>query len=204
MNLRIINNIHSAVVVRAVVFFWFIVMSFFSPYFGVNSSSAAVFDEAQVKAVFLYNLTKFVTWPPEPRAGEDQSFCIAMVGTDDAFYSYLKKTVRDENVKGKSIAVKRFESLAKVQWDDVDLLFISEQFLSSLGDYRSAIEHNQILTVADTEGFCSSGGMINLLKEGRRVKIEINIEAVKKAKLRISAQVLKLAKLVKTALERHK
>jgi hypothetical protein len=55
-----------------------------------------------------------------------------------------------------------------------------------------------VLTVGETEGFASQGGIVNFKLEDGRVRLEINIDAAGQAKLRISSKVLSLAQIVNT------
>ena len=59
-----------------------------------------------------------------------------------------------------------------------------------------------ILTVGETEGFATQGGIVNFKVEGGRVRLEINIEAAERAKLRISSKVLSLAAIVKDGVQK--
>jgi hypothetical protein len=52
------------------------------------------------------------------------------------------------------------------------------------------------LTVGETEGFAAMGGVINLTVEQSGIHFEINRLAADRAHLRISSQLLSLAKLV--------
>jgi hypothetical protein len=58
------------------------------------------------------------------------------------------------------------------------------------------LEDLPILTVGETEHFIETGGIINFLMEDNKVRFEINDVAAKKSKLKISSQLLRLAKRV--------
>jgi len=45
-------------------------------------ASDRAFDEYQVKAVFLYRLTLFITWPEEAFTTPEQPFVIGILGDD--------------------------------------------------------------------------------------------------------------------------
>jgi hypothetical protein len=49
------------------------------------------------------------------------------------------------------------------------------------------------LTVGDTDRFVETGGMINFVKEGKKIRFEINEAAAKRAGLRVSSKLLSLA-----------
>jgi hypothetical protein len=54
------------------------------------------------------------------------------------------------------------------------------------------------LTVGESNGFADSGGVINFFVEGKRVRLEINLGAATRSRLKISAKVIAVARLVKT------
>jgi len=56
-----------------------------------------------------------------------------------------------------------------------------------------------ILTVSELDRFIQSGGIINFVMEGNKVRFEINDAAAKQVGLRISSKLLNLAR--KTAKE---
>jgi hypothetical protein len=60
-----------------------------------------------------------------------------------------------------------------------------------------AAQDSHALTIGETDQFTNLGGMIFLTMEGNRVQFEVNMEAVERAKLRISSKALKLARAVK-------
>ena len=50
-----------------------------------------------------------------------------------------------------------------------------------------------ILTVSDLPGFDRAGGMIELVVRERRLRFEINLDAVRGARLRLDPKLLRLA-----------
>ena len=59
------------------------------------------------------------------------------------------------------------------------------------------VQGRPILTVGDSEGFCEAGGVINLVRKERHVQFQINSDAARRAGLKISSQLLKLATIVR-------
>jgi hypothetical protein len=53
-----------------------------------------------------------------------------------------------------------------------------------------------VLTVADAPEFGQAGGMIQLVVEESKVRFDINLAVAKRSRLRISAQLLHLARRV--------
>ena len=53
-----------------------------------------------------------------------------------------------------------------------------------------------ILTTSDVPGFAAEGGMVNFVQENEKVRFEINPGSAEKARLKISAKLLALARIV--------
>ena len=58
------------------------------------------------------------------------------------------------------------------------------------------MQANGILTVSDEASFTKEGGMVGLVTVGDHVQVEINLEAVQAARLKISPRLLNVALLV--------
>lgn len=153
------------------------------------------FEESQVKAVFLYNITKFVAWPENRK--ERKFFDIVLLG-ENPFNDQLREVVKGERVQGREINLLYYSDLTKINWKKIDLLFISDENPDVLKAVMKDSREKNVLTISDTRGFCSYGGMVNLLTVGSRIKIEVNREEVKKGGLTVSAQLLKLARIITT------
>jgi hypothetical protein len=54
-----------------------------------------------------------------------------------------------------------------------------------------------VLTVADFESFARRGGMIELIKEGNKIRFAINVDAAKRHGFRISSKLLQLAEVIR-------
>ena len=55
-----------------------------------------------------------------------------------------------------------------------------------------------MLTICETPGFCTQGGMLNLYQEDQRIRFEANPAAADKARLKLRSTLLTLATIVKT------
>jgi hypothetical protein len=54
-----------------------------------------------------------------------------------------------------------------------------------------------VLTVCDIDGFVENGGVIRFVTMDNKVHFEININAVERARLKMSSKLLNLAKIIK-------
>jgi YfiR/HmsC-like len=67
--------------------------------------------ETQVKAVFLFKFTKFITWPDEIFANAEEPLQICVLG-DDPFGEKLDLAVKDEKVKNRPVLLQRLQELS--------------------------------------------------------------------------------------------
>jgi hypothetical protein len=149
--------------------------------------------DAQVKAAFLYNFGKFVTWPPAAERG-DQPFVIGILG-DDPFGDTLDQMVVDRAIRGRKVSVRRFSTVSEAT-AHCQLLFISASEADQLSEILRASSRSSVLTVSDVERFAERGGMIGFRIEDKRVRFDINAAAAASSGLAMSSQLLKLARSV--------
>ena len=76
------------------------------------------------------------------------------------------------------------------------MLFISNSEEKRLPVLMANLRNAPVLTVGEADDFLLSGGIIRFCLDGKKVRFEINREAAEFARLRISSQLLLLAKNV--------
>jgi hypothetical protein len=165
--------------------------------FAAFNAFAQTIDEYQLKAAFLYNFAKFVEWPALTFKTDKDPMRICVLG-QDPFGGALGEAVGGKTVLGRSFAVADISDATQAV--DCQTLFISSSEGKRLPSIFGALRTTGILTVGESEGFATQGGIVNFRLEGGRVRLEINVEAAERAKLRISSKVLNLAQIVKPGL----
>lgn len=146
--------------------------------------------EYQVKAAFLYNFVKFVEWPAAALP-QNSPVRLCVLG-QDPFGSDLESTVAGRVLNGRPLLIRRSERLEDL--GACHVLFISSSERAGLATVLAALKEASVLTVGETDGFATQGGMIRLTLEENKVRFEINVQAAERARLRISSQLLRLAK----------
>ena len=141
-------------------------------------------SEYQVKAAFLFE------WPPESFAGAKSPMVIGILG-DNPFGSDLEQTIQNKTINNRLIVVKPVHSLQEAT--NCQVLFISTSEKARLAEIFDGLRGTSVLTVSETDGFTDAGGMINFVREGKKIRFQINDEAAKKAKLKINSKLLSLA-----------
>jgi hypothetical protein len=156
----------------------------------ILGAQTAPSNEYQLKAVFLFNFTQFVEWPREAFVDPDEPLIIGVLGADP-FGPYLDQTVQGEKINGRAIEVRRYRSVAEIQACHV--LFISQSETPRMRDILSRLRTRSILTVGDSDNFAQHGGIIRFYTDKGRIKLRVNLDSAKEARLTISSKLLRAA-----------
>lgn len=160
---------------------------------GVFPLAAEEISEVQVKAAFLYNFAKFVEWPTDAFAAPNSPLVIGVAG-DDSFARALEKTVAGKTIGGRAMQVRKVEAS---DFKFCHILFVPTNSSLSVSTILARVAGADVLTVGDSEHFAESGGVINFFIEDARVRFAINPAAAQRAHLKVSSQLLVLARLIR-------
>lgn len=163
------------------------------------SRAAPTVTEYSVKAAFLYNFAQFIHWPGESLPNGSESIVVGVFGRGDLPADL--QTVDGRKIPGKGrnrvIVLKQMTSPDEI--DHCQILLILHSAEARLPEIMRAVDSRSILTVLeDSPNLARDGGVINLIKTpGQRIRFEINIDAAKRANLKIDSPLLNVAKLVR-------
>jgi len=161
---------------------------------GLASSARAepVPKEYQLKAAFLYNFSKFVQWPPDRFADETSPIVIAVLG-QSPFGDELNRLVRERLVNGRAIEVRPISSVADIPRAHILFVPAGAEPLLNAGPLVAP----GVLTVGESAGFAARGGIIRFILVEEKVRFEIDQGSAKRAGLKLSGQLLKLATIIR-------
>lgn len=148
--------------------------------------------EYKAKAKFLYNLAKFTMWPEE-FLSPDQSFDLCILGQDP--FGILLDLMALRGMNGHQVNVRRPDTV--VDSEGCHVLFVADDADLSMAPAPHDLSAPGRLLVGDTPGFAASGGVANLISNGKDISFEINIMAAKRADLILKTQLLRLGQLVR-------
>jgi len=161
----------------------FLVLSYLGP--------AWATPESQVKAAVVFNLAKFVDWPPEVFPSSTAPLLLG-VPERDAMAEALG-TLDGKVVQGRRLTVKKTERIEELK--KCHMVFFSDSGVagSILGNFRGL----PILSITDNiTNFNRYEGVINITEEEGKIRLQVNLGAANRANLKINSQLLKLAKVV--------
>jgi hypothetical protein len=158
-----------------------------------GAALAADSSPEEVKARFVFQLLKYVTWP-EAAAPASAPFVVGVVG-DPAFAAALGQVIGAEQAQGRAVQVRQLGAASESA--GVHLLYLPK---SDAGDLRQIARDHYgaaVLTVADRFDFPELGGDIGLELVGGRVSFSINRRKTGRGDLAISSKLMRLASEVK-------
>jgi hypothetical protein len=154
-------------------------------------------DEAQVKAAFLYNFTKFVDWPDSAFTAPSSPFVVC-VFADANFRKKIEATLHGEQVRGRAITV------APPDPQDVracHLLYFSLAESERQARILPGLRQTPVLSVGEGRRFLEQGGLIAFLIENDRVRFAISKRGADAAGLTVKSQLLRVARQFEGATE---
>jgi hypothetical protein len=152
-------------------------------------------SEYLIKAGFIYNFAQLVQWPSTAFLQTDSPIVIGILGTDP-FGATIDRVIENKKLDGRNVVVKRLKWNKDLNLKDCNILFVSSSEKEHLAEVINTVKWLPILTIGETAGFATRGGIINLTLEGNKVRFEVNVEAAKQANLNISSRLLALARIV--------
>jgi YfiR/HmsC-like len=145
-------------------------------------------DERAVRAAFLFNLTKYVSWP-----GARDRLVIGVVGEGD-MGTALKQVLDGKVSDGRRIAVVLHSPDSEL--GECDVLYVTGASPVMLRSILNRAGDRAVLTVGDNDKFVRTGGMVSLVRSGDQIEIEVNLEVLRSRHLDMSSRLLSLAVLV--------
>jgi hypothetical protein len=161
---------------------------------GARAALAADSTPEEMKARFLFQLLKYVTWPESSGAPAIAPFVVGVVG-DDALASTLRRVVDGKQAQSRPVEVKTLTD--GVEAPGVHLLFIGGGDRSKLRELARVHHGQPILTVADRFEFPDLGGDVGLELVDGRVSFSISRRKSVRGDFVISSKLMRLASEVK-------
>lgn len=146
---------------------------------------------AKIKAVYIYNFTKYIEWPKEYR---ERPFVIGVIGETPLLIE-LKGMSVSKKVFGQSIEVVKFNSVSEIS--NCHILYVPRDSKESISSISGKLKGNSTLLVTDQPGMALKGSAINFVIKQNRQKFELNESNAVKYDLKVSNSLGALAILVK-------
>jgi len=145
--------------------------------------------EYLLKTAFVFNFARYTTWPPP---SPDGPFNLCILGQDDF-------GTAAQYLDGQHLRERNIDVLFHQVGDDLrgcQLVYVTQPLAGQLDTLLPQLHAERMLTVSDIPGFAARGGILGLKIVDNRIRFEANPLAAKRAGLRLSAQLLRLADVI--------
>lgn len=147
-----------------------------------------------VKAEFIERFTHFVDWPDAVFASPSSAFVVCVWGGGD-LATQLERVVAARRIKSRPVRVLHVGSGDRLT--PCHILYVAAVDRGVVRSISATTRGKAILSVGDQPGLAQEGLLINLILDDEGfVRFEINQEVARASGLKISAKLMRLARLV--------
>lgn len=147
-------------------------------------------EEIVMKAAFIERFTRFIEWPDN--SFDDTATFKILILNDQSFAKNMEILYATTKIKGKKVVVHNSDDYYTI--NNCQMVFLSSSCRKKLEEILEYSKKYNVLTIADTDGFCEKGVMINFFIEEDILRFEINTKEVKESNLKISNFLVNVAK----------
>ena len=161
--------------------------------FALVAFAEPVSREYQVKAVFLFNFAKYVTWPAMEIGERSPAEVRVCVTGNTPFFALLKSAIQGETLDDRPLQAIALEGLDEAR--SCQILYVGDLKTADARAWLAAVRGRQVLTVGD--GALNDDTVIAFVRDENRVRFDINRAAASRRGLNVSSKLLRLARQVR-------
>jgi hypothetical protein len=147
---------------------------------------------AKIKAIYIYNFTKYIEWPETYKQG---NFVVGVYGNSASLFNELNKMATVKTVGSQKLEIKSITSPADAS--QCHIVYILSDNSTQLGDVLGKVKNKSALIVTDKAGMAAKGSGINFVIVDNKQKIELNRSNIEKYKLKVASTLVEMALQVK-------
>ena len=141
----------------------------------------------QAEAIFIYNFTRLIEWPPDYKKG---GFVIGIYGSTDVF-NEIQHFVKGKTVGSQPISVVKYNNVENI--GRCHILFVAFGKTKELPAIINQIGNNKTLVVGEKTGILNEGAAINFMVIDDKLKFELKAGNASKYGLKVLSSLEKLA-----------
>jgi len=164
------------------IFFYVLLLSISA--FGQDARQA----EAHIKAVYLYNFSKYIEWPSGYSQG---SFVIGVINGDPVLISELNKMAASKTAGSQKFVIKNFRTATQI--GKCNILFVPGSSNAQLPEVLKKIRGTSTLLVTEYVGDAKRGAAINFVSIDSKQEFELNKANAERCRLVVSSSLSALA-----------
>lgn len=147
-------------------------------------------EEDRLKVELIYNFSRFVEWPETAFADASSPFIACVLG--DESIAQMLRPVQNRRHRNRSIRVKILTSLEDVKL--CHIIYVDKQGTTTLDlSLDKVLGELPVLTISNDTKALSKGFAIVFSWQDDKISLNMNLAAVRKAKLKVSAKLIEVA-----------
>lgn len=150
--------------------------------------------EDEWRAQILVLLGRSTTWPERPGLDPQRPFIIGVLGPY-SFEDHLKGLVRGLVIRNRPVKVNSIRRLDPAALTECDILYISDNEEERLSPILKILKGAPVLVVGGKTGYAFRGVMLNFPNKNGVIAPEVNLKALREARLEIHPAFLAKAKV---------
>ena len=154
-----------------------------------NQNPATGFSETAVKAVFIYNLTRFISWPTLQGV-----FRIAVLG-DPELTAAMRRTVAGERHSGRKIIVT---DVYDPNTNQYQIIFVSRSYHTHKLISGNDLGCDASLSITDLDHAADQRFMVYLQNKEGRITLAMNPKLIKNSGIYVSPQILRMSRIIRS------
>ncbi len=158
--------------------------------FARSTASADAMPDYDVKAAYLLNFSRYVSWPSTAFADQKAPMVICVFG-NQPFGSWLAKAFWGRVAGEHNLVVQRIHELGRLK--ACHLVFVGQEEEPVQAQLLDSLRDQHVLTVGESSHFLQDGGIIRLAMSDNIMRFEVNLTAASRAGLKISSRMLSLS-----------
>ncbi len=147
--------------------------------------------ELKVKSAFIYNFTKYITWPVN-EADKSEGLLSICVAKNSDIFDLVEETIDGKISNGRTVEVSLVRD--RTALSDCDLVYAQDSRVAQ--EWREELSSYGIVTVGEGGNFVDDGGVFGFVVLDGKMRFEINLAKAEKKGLKISSKLLSLAQRV--------
>lgn len=161
---------------------------------GRNDPGDQGVDEYTLKAAYLEKFHKYVEWPEAVFEDGKAPFVLAIFGKDP-FEERIDKILKGKSHGTHPVKVVRVKEDVE-ELAGAHIVFVTDRKKAEIAAITKQLAGKHVLIVGESKDLAQKGAIVNFYLADTNVRFEVNPQAAKRAGLKISSSLLKLARIV--------
>lgn len=155
----------------------------------VRTASGAPEQEYRLKAAFLVNFIRFISWPQETFAQPSDPFTLCILGENPFGDELQQMTAKRFNNRTLQV----IHDPPEKRLPQCEMVFLSPSAQDIVDNSLNSLHGSRAVTVSDIPGFVERGGSIEFVVRSGRLAFIINQSDLEQRDIHVHASMLDLA-----------